>query len=152
MEQAFARIQVNTLWDWPLCLILSWLPGKWTKVTNDPGINTSTMFLLTDGTVLCQQANDSRWRKLTPDDSGNYVNGTWSDVSPSDDKRLYYASGVMKDGRLFACGGEYAGTNLAVWSNKTEIYDPVPDSFPSGSTAQGASPMFDQPAGGEISV
>jgi hypothetical protein len=151
VEQAFARIQVSTLWDSLLCLILGWLPGRWTKLTNDPGISASTMFLLTDGTVLCQQANDSRWRKLTPDDSGNYVNGTWSDVSPSNDKRLYYASGVMKDGRLLACGGEYAGGG-AVWSNKTEIYDPVPDSWteispPAGWTNIGDAPCAVLPDG-----
>ena len=93
------------------CQILSLLPGKWTKLTNDPGISSSTMFLLTDGSVLCQQANDKLWKRLRPDSFGSYLNGTWSDVSPSNDKRLYYSSAVLSDGRLIVCGGEYAGGN-----------------------------------------
>ncbi|MDQ6845564.1 MAG: hypothetical protein M3Z92_14650, partial [Bacteroidota bacterium] len=37
-------------WRKLFCLILSHLHGKWTKLNNNPGINASTMFLLTDGT------------------------------------------------------------------------------------------------------
>ncbi len=151
-HKATRNIHFPVDWNKLFCLILGSLPGKWTKVANNPGINASTMFLLTDGTVLCQQANDSRWRKLRPDSFGNYVNGTWSDISPSNDKRLYYASAVLSDGRLIVCGGEYAGTNTAVWSSKAEIYDPVADTWteinpPAGWTNIGDSPCVLFPDG-----
>src|ERR1700688_2757425 len=32
-------------------------------------------FLLTDGTVMFQGNSESSWYKLTPDNTGNYVNG-----------------------------------------------------------------------------
>lgn len=149
--KATTKIHFSVDWQNFFCIILSILPGKWTKLTNNPGINPSTMFLLTDGTVLCQQANDNRWKKLRPDSFGSYVNGAWSDISPSNNKRLYYASAVLADGRLIVCGGEYDERGQ-VWSNKTEIYDPVTDTWteinpPSGWNNVGDSPCVLFPDG-----
>jgi hypothetical protein len=37
------------------------------------------MLLLTDGTVMVQQGFSTQgWMKLTPDITGNYVNGIWT--------------------------------------------------------------------------
>jgi hypothetical protein len=156
VEETFYEVTGNLklpiTWTNLFCRLLGRLPGKWVKLNNDPGINASTMFLLTDGSVLCQQANDSQWKRLRPDAFGSYVNGSWSDVSPSHDKRLYYASAVLSDGRLIVCGGEYAGGNNEVWSNKAEIYDPVLDSWteinpPTGWGTVGDSPCVLFPDG-----
>ncbi len=156
IEQAYYKatnyVRYTSTWHKFFCIILSHLPGKWTKLANNPGINASTMFLLTNGTVLCQQANDRRWRKLKPDSFGSYINGTWSDISPSNDQRMYYASAVLSDGRLIVCGGEYSGTNTGVWTNKTEIYDPVADTWkeinpPTGWNNVGDSPCVLFPDG-----
>jgi len=38
-------------------------------------------FQLTDGTVLAQGNGASDWWKLTPDNTGSYVNGIWTQVA-----------------------------------------------------------------------
>ena len=85
------------------------------------------MLLLTDGTVMCQEQGGLRWKKLTPDSTGSYVNGTWSDLAPMHYTRRYYASAVLKDGRVFVSGGEYS--NAGSETTKTEIYSPVTDTW-----------------------
>jgi hypothetical protein len=64
--------------------------------------------------------------------------------------RLYYASAVLGDGRVFAAGGEYsdAGSDL----NAAEIYDPIWDTWtnlpvPLGWTAIGDAPCCVLPDG-----
>jgi len=37
--------------------------------------------LLTDSSVLGQDSDASDWWKLTPDESGNYINGTWTKLT-----------------------------------------------------------------------
>src|SRR6185295_10266282 len=59
------------------------------------------------------------WYRLTPDATGSYVNGTWTTLTNMHDSRLYYATQVLKDGRVFVAGGEY-GTG----GSHAEIYDP----------------------------
>jgi hypothetical protein len=54
------------------------MPGIWSPLAHQPTFGAGTMFLLTDGTVMCQNSGTSHWWKLTPDINGNYVNGTWS--------------------------------------------------------------------------
>ena len=82
------------------------------------------MLLLTDGSIMCKSnaggGNGNIIMKLTPDKSGSYLNGTWSTLAPMLNDRLYYATQVLQDGRVYAAGGEYgSGGSLA------EIYDPV---------------------------
>src|SRR5271169_2013850 len=48
---------------------------------HQPPNNIQLTFQLTDGTVLAQSYNDPVWYKLTPDITGSYVNGTWSNVA-----------------------------------------------------------------------
>ena len=87
--------------------------------------------LLTDGTVFAQSGDDSQtWLKLTPDAHGSYVNGTWTTLAPMRIPRLYFASNVLQDGRVWVLGGEYSGPYLdANWASSAEIYDPVRDSW-----------------------
>ncbi len=106
--------------------------GTWTKLTNqDPAGGAGTMHLLTDGTVLVQGPNvTKRWDKLSPDAQGNYLNGTWSSVANMGLERLYFASHVLPDGRVFVLGGEYSGPQgNATWINSGEIYDPVANTW-----------------------
>jgi hypothetical protein len=81
--------------------------GTWTSLTHQPGFNASTMLLLTDGTVMCQDSGSPYWHKLTPDNTGNYIAGTWSALANGPNAPLYYASAVLADGRAFVAGGEY---------------------------------------------
>jgi Kelch motif len=121
------KIKVKIDWHHFLCIILSSLPGRWVKLNNNPGFGASTMLLLTDGTVMCQEEGGVRWKKLTPDSHGSYVNGTWSDLAPMHWTRRYYASAVLQDGRVIVSGGEYS--NAGGWTDKTEIYNPKTDAW-----------------------
>jgi len=99
--------------------------GTWTKLTNQAPDNTGTMMLLTDGTVMVQGYDPlNRWMKLTPDNTGSYVNGTWSNLASMSRQRLYTASHVLPTGNAWILGGEYSGTPLqANWTNTGETYD-----------------------------
>ena len=54
------------------------------------------------------------------------MNGTWSTLAPMHDTRLFFATQMLKDGRLFMAGGEY-GTGKTTG----EVYDPVADAWTS---------------------
>ena len=100
---------------------------SWQPLTNQAPFGASTALLLTDGTVMVQRAESPQWFQLTPDASGSYVNGTWSQLASTspDYGPLYYASAVLADGRVVVTGGEYNLGGGAVWTNKGAIYDPV---------------------------
>src|SRR6266566_3849801 len=120
------------------------MSGTWTPLTNQPTFNASTMLLLTDGTVMCQDAGVSNWWKVTPDAFGSYVNGTWSQLAPMMNAPLYYASAVLADGRVFIAGGEYnAGNPVDLLA--AEIYDPVANTWTSLSTPAGWTNIGDAP-------
>jgi hypothetical protein len=103
------------------------MPGKWTTLTTQPPFDPATMLLLTDGTVICNSSNSQNWWKLSPDTGGGYINGSWSQVASMKNARLYYASAVLPDGRVFVAGGEYNGGNSEVELDAAEIYDPISD-------------------------
>ncbi len=101
------------------------MAGTWQKLANSPGFAASTMLLLTDGSVMCQQSGGINWSKLTPDHTGSYINGTWTPLAAMANTRLYYASAVLRDGRVIVCGGEYSSAGSE--TNSCEIYDPTHD-------------------------
>ena len=105
---------------------------SWTTVKNTPNIGANNPLLLTDGTVLIQNASSPDWYKLTPDNFGNYANGTWSKTAsmPSNWGPLYFGSQVMPDGRVFAVGGEY-NLGKPTWTNLAGIYDPIANNWSS---------------------
>ncbi|MBO0697625.1 MAG: hypothetical protein J2P46_04465, partial [Zavarzinella sp.] len=134
------------------------MAGTWEKVAASPGFNASTMLLLTDGTAMCQESGGVRWAKLTPDGSGSYVRGSWTPLAPMINTRLYYASAVLRDGRVIVCGGEYSnagvvgGGNEQNETNRCEMYDPVADAWvavppPTGWTNMGDAPSCLLPDG-----
>ncbi len=109
-----------------ICSALVGRAQTWTKVANTPDIGAFNPTLLTDGSVLIQNADRSDWWRLTPDVNGNYASGTWTQLASTPGYGpLYYASAVMADGRVFTMGGEYNLGNNAIWSNLGYIYDPV---------------------------
>src|SRR5579863_1358726 len=65
--------------------------------------------LLTDGTVIVQDAGCQDWWRLTPDSTGSYANGTWTQIAslPKKYSPLYHSSAVLPDGRVIVMGGEY---------------------------------------------
>lgn len=120
--------------------------GTWQKLVNQPPFQTDTALLLTDGTIMVHQYSTQNWWRLTPDNTGSYLNGTWSQLASmaSNYGPLYFASAVLPDGRVIVEGGEY---NFGSTTETTQgaIYDPVANSWttvnpPAGWTAIGDSP------------
>ncbi len=104
------------------------MAGTWTTLSNAPPAAVATCLLLTDGSVLAQGVSTNHWYRLTPDISGSYGAGSWATMASSVHAPLYYASGVLRDGRLIVVGGEY-DAGAMVWLLGAEIYNPVANSW-----------------------
>jgi hypothetical protein len=142
--------------------------SPWTPLTNQPSFlfdGAANPILLTDGTVLVQDAGFPDWWRLTPDQNGSYVNGTWTQVAslPATYSPLYHSSAVLPDGRLIIEGGEYllnaAQTELVpTWSAQGSIYDPIANTWtpvappPFFSDIQVTATFFGQSIGDAQSV
>ncbi|HZI76055.1 MAG TPA: kelch repeat-containing protein, partial [Gemmatimonadales bacterium] len=72
------------------------------------------------------------WWKLTPDNTGSYLNGTWSQLAslPPGYAPDAFASAVLADGRVVIVGGEY-NFNVFTLTNLGAIYDPVANTWTS---------------------
>ncbi len=106
------------------------------RLANPPPQPLIYGFLMTDGSVVFQGGSVYQFFKLTPDASGSYVNGTWSQVAtlPRDYGPYANGSAVLADGRLLFVGGEYlvnaADTALVFkLTAKSAIFDPVANSW-----------------------
>jgi hypothetical protein len=95
------------------------------SLVHQPPDGAQLCFQLTDGTVMCQGNADFDWYKLTPDNTGSYVNGTWTRLPnlPAGYVPDAFASAVLADGRLVITGGEYLN-NVFTLTNLGAIYDP----------------------------
>ncbi len=107
--------------------------GTWTPLTNlSPGPDIEDMLLMVDGTVLAHDVTGygstpptaTNWYRLTPDANGSYVNGTWTKLAAMNYSREAFATQVLPNGQVFACGDEY-GTG----TNNGEIYDPIANTW-----------------------
>ncbi|HET6993039.1 MAG TPA: T9SS type A sorting domain-containing protein, partial [Bacteroidia bacterium] len=61
-----------------------------------------------------------------------YANGTWTTMTPMHDTRVYFASQVLKDGRVFVAGGEIENespTGNGTGGYSGETYNPVTDTW-----------------------
>lgn len=110
--------------------------ASWQMLTNQPPVlqyaacGPNNPIQLTDGTVMMADDGCQDWWKLTPDNTGSYVNGTWTQLAslPANYSPLYHSSAVLPDGRVIIMGGEY-NFLMAVWTNLGAIYDPVADTW-----------------------
>jgi hypothetical protein len=126
--------------------------SPWTPLTNPPPFGTpGTMLLESDGTVLVHDEPDNNvtggttdWWKLTPDSTGSYIDGTWSQIAsmPKGYTPLYFASAILPDTRMIVEGGEYIGEN-AVWSDEGAIYNPLTNTWASVKPPTGWTNMGD---------
>jgi hypothetical protein len=89
------------------------------------------MLQLPDGTIMIQRSTTATWMRLQPDVAGSYINGTWAtDIATAPTRRLYFASQVLPNGKVWVLGGEYSGPALiANWSNTGEIYDTLANTW-----------------------
>jgi hypothetical protein len=122
---------------------------KWQNLKNPPAFQSDTAVLLTDGTVIVHEYCTPNWHRLAPDQTGSYVNGTWSQVAsmPSNYAPLYFASQVLPDGRVLVEGGEYNGAGCP--GSETPlgaIYDPVKNKWTNVNPPSGWSEIGDSPA------
>src|SRR5205085_10143160 len=108
----------------------------------------SNPLLLTDGTVIAHVSCSPNWWKLTPDNSGSYLYGTWSAIAPlpSGHTPRFFSSAVLPDGRVIVEGGEYNTGCSAVWSNKGSIYDPYSNTWASVAPPAGWPQIGDSQA------
>lgn len=113
------------------------LSQTWTRVATNGPPNAGLPLLLTDGRVLVHSISSRDWWTLTPK-NGNYINGTWKQVAslPSNYAPLYYASAVLRDGRVVIIGGEY-NFGASAWTNLGAWYDPVADKWTALSAPSG---------------
>ena len=120
--------------------------GTWSALNHMPAFTSfpDTAQVLTDGSVVMHDGCTSDWFKLTPDNKGSYINGTWKKTAsmPSNYKPLYFASQVLSDGRMIVNGGEYNSCS-AVWTTLGALYDPAKDSWTAVSPPSGWSTIGD---------
>ena len=119
--------------------------SSWQLLTTQPPLldyfdcGPGSPILLTDGTVMLADNGCQDWWKLTPDQFGSYVNGTWTQLAtlPAGYSPLYHSTAVLPDGRVIIEGGEY---NFLVprWTAQGAIYDPLADTW----TSMAPPPFF----------
>jgi hypothetical protein len=117
--------------------------SPWQPLNNQPPFTSNVCngglpgaanpLLLTDGSVIVQDAGCPDWWRLTPDSSGSYANGTWTQIGslPPEYAPLYHSSAVLPDGRVIIMGGEYnyyeGNYFFPIWTAEGAIYDPIAD-------------------------
>jgi hypothetical protein len=124
-----------------------------TPLKSQPPGGAGIGFLLTDGTVIFQSGSLTGWIKLTPDNTGSYINGKWTQIAglPANYATDAFASAVLADGRLVIEGGEYTSGNFTL-TNQGAVYDPVQNTWtvqnpPKGWKFIGDSPSLVLPNG-----
>jgi hypothetical protein len=119
----------------------------WTQLTNQPSFETDSALQLTDGTVMVHQYNSGNWWRLTPDTTGSYINGTWTQLAsmPSGYAPLYFAAAVFADGNVLIEGGEY--NNLSQdETNKGAFYNTAANTWTNVAPPTGWTEIGDSPA------
>lgn len=107
--------------------------GNWLKLANSAPDSVGFTLLLSDGTVIAANnptstvgAIGNDWYRLTPDENGHYVNGTWSRIASMHYSRLFYSSQVLTNGTVWIAGGEHPDDANSATS---EIYDPIANTW-----------------------
>lgn len=103
--------------------------GSWSFVKNPvpDGDAAQTAIILSNGSVLVKGGGDSAttaYYELTPDNTGSYINGTWSVVGSMNDPRLFASSVVLQNSQVLTVGGEYPD-----FQNTAEVFNPVTQSW-----------------------
>lgn len=152
------RYERRSCFAWVLFSVVLWLSGSplatagtWTPLKNPPPNFVSSPLLLTDGTVIAQEVHSTGlgtgiWYQLTPDNTGSYINGTWSQIAsmPGGYAPDFYASAVLPDGRVIVEGGEYDGNSgNQVETNIGAIYNPANGTWTSVNPPVGWSQIGD---------
>jgi hypothetical protein len=139
------------------CLILPICFGvvhaqSWQPLHSQPLATFGSALLLTDGTVMVQDQGPSNtgsgnWWKLTPDQNGSYVNGTWTELASMQPGYMpqAFASALLADGRVVVIGGEYNGSTTPADTNLGAIYNPVTNTWSTLAAPSSWSQVGDAP-------
>lgn len=114
--------------------------GSWSTFdipnSSTGAFNGDIMLMMTDGSVLIHNGFvtslgvANQWLRLTPDQNGKYETGTWSAELNMHFARQWFASGVLRDGRVFIIGGEDCSDPANPSDAPTgEIFDPQTDTW-----------------------
>ena len=97
-------------------------------IASQPPVGMQMAFLMTDGSVVAQSNGGNTWYKYVPDATGNYSDGTWTQIAtlPAGYAPSAFASAVMNNGKLLITGGEYnsPGNYDLQLTNLGAVYDP----------------------------
>ncbi len=112
--------------------VLLTTPGTWTTVTAS-GTGPSgaiALMLLSNGSVMAQGpasgpafSPTTSWYELTPDSSGNYATGSWTQLASMSEARRFSTTAMLPNGDVFIVGGEYSSPDP--FTNSAEIFDPT---------------------------
>lgn len=104
----------------------------WTPVDTAPNFNVGIALQLTDGTIMVQEQGTFNWWQLRPNKFGIYRSGSWHALAPFPAawgySPTYFASAVLKDGRVIIEGGE-DNNGSQDWTTLGAIYDPVANTW-----------------------
>jgi hypothetical protein len=95
-----------------------------------------------------QDSTPQKWYKLTPDNTGSYINGTIKAIASLpvingvQYAPFYFGSVVLPDGRYVIEGGEY-NQGSADWTNLGAIYNPVTNKWAAVTAPAGWSTIGD---------
>ncbi len=129
-----------------LCLVFmhtrSSAQGTWVPITDSaPAACGGQMLLMSDGTVMAKSSVWNLWMRLKPDIHGSYIHGTWSLTDTMFSSRLAFSSCVLRNGHLYAAGGEY-GTGKAT----VETFDPITGHWTNAPAMSGGDYISDAPS------
>jgi hypothetical protein len=145
MRHRFALTLTTILAVLPLCAGAQTI----TNLKNQPPDGAYLTMQMTDGTVVAQGGNLNDWWQLTPDNTGSYVNGTWTQLAtlPTGYAPYAMAEAVLADGRLVISGGEYNETfSCCQFTNQSAIYDPLKNKWTMIKPPKGWSNIGDAPS------
>ena len=106
--------------------------GTWQSLaaTGSGPSGTIALMLLSDGTVMAQgpasgpaYSPTTTWYQLTPDSSGNYATGNWTQLDSMHEGRRFSTTAMLPNGDVFIVGGEYSTPDP--FTNTAEIFDPT---------------------------
>jgi hypothetical protein len=116
--------------------------GTWAPCTINPFDFNTGLYLLSDGSVLVHgddfynnTEHWDTWYRLTPDNTGSYANGAWTQAAISPWGALYTPTMLLSDGRFWFAGGEYTTNSDANAQQHVLIYDPMAYSWTAGRDA-----------------
>jgi hypothetical protein len=105
---------------------------KWTPPDTPPQFNVGIALQLTDGRIMVQEEGTFNWWALKPNKFGIYRAGSWAKLAPFPSSwgysPTYFASAVLKDGRVMVEGGE-DDNGSENWTNFGAIYNPITNAW-----------------------